>query len=87
MSKSFLDIQVGDIIIVYDEYGHNYEEHYFKVESIEYDKENINEKTNPKGMRCYGIDLDCWNEDLNCYDSDNYISVVSETNFIGFKNV
>jgi len=84
MSKGFLDIKVGDIIIVYDEYNHDYEEHYFRVESIEYDSENSTE-TNPKGMTCYGTDLDCWDEEREDYDTDDYIGVVTEGNFVGFK--
>ena len=84
MERSFLDIQVGDIVIVYDEYGHDCEQHYFKVESIEYDKEYINGEVNPKGMRCYGIDLDCWDEEFQEYDTDDYIGVVTEGNFCGF---
>lgn len=84
LDKGFLDIKVGDTVVVYDEYSHDYEEHYFKVESIEYDKENATE-TNPDGMMCYGTDLDCWNEEINDYDTDDYIGVVTEGNFVCFK--
>lgn len=84
--RTFKDIKVGDTLIVYDEYSHDYEEHYFKVESIEYDKENATE-TNPDGMTCYGTDLDCWDEELGDYDIDGYISVVTESNFVGFKHI
>lgn len=84
MSKGFSDIKEGDIVVVYDEYGHDYEEHYFKVESIGYDDEYIS-KQNPKGMRCYGIDLDCWNEEEKDFDTDDYFGVVTEGNFVRFK--
>lgn len=86
MSKGFLDIEVGDIVIVCDEYSHDYEEHYFKVESIEYEHGCINGELNPRGMRCYGIDLDHWNEEIGGYDTNDYIGVVTEGNFVGFKN-
>lgn len=84
--KDFLDIEVGDDIIVYDEYNHDYEEHHIKIESIEYDKENVTE-TNPKGMVCYGKDLSFWDEEQQDYDGDNYITNVTESNFIRFKEV
>ena len=73
MERGFLDILIGDVVVVCDEYSHDYEEHYFKVTSIEYEEEFINED-NPEGMRCYGEDLDC--------DTDDYIGVVTEGNFI-----
>ena len=76
MSREFLNIKVGDVVIVYDEYSsHDYNEHIIKVESIEYDKENITE-TNPNGMVCYGTDLE--EEEWG----DDYITVVTEVNFI-----
>ena len=37
MHKGFLDIKVGDKVIVFDEYSHDYEEHILEVNSIEYD--------------------------------------------------
>lgn len=78
MKKYFSDIQVGDKVIVCDEYSHDYAEHLLEVTSIEYDKDWIT-KTNPKGMYCYGDDLDRekW--------GDNYISQVHEGNFIRFQ--
>lgn len=87
MNKGFLDIEVGDIVIVYDEYSHDYDEHYFKVEHIEYDDEYINGEYNPKGMRCYGIDLDYWDEEEQDFIGDDYIGVVTEGNFVGFKTI
>lgn len=83
--KGFCDVKVGDIIICYDIYSGDYIETYFEVESVEYDDEYSTE-TNPKGMVCYGKDLDAWDEEDECYINDDYISVVTEENFIGFKN-
>ena len=80
--KTFLDIKIGDIVVVYDKYGHDYEEHRVKVDHIEFDKGFINGEYNPKGMRCYGIDLDFWNEETQEYNTDEYISVVTEGNFV-----
>lgn len=74
MEKKFLDIQVGDKVIVWDEYSHDYNEHILKVDSIEYHEDWITE-TNPKGMHCFGTDLqeDEW--------GDDYITQVHEGNF------
>lgn len=72
--RTFKDIKVGDIVIVYDEYAHNYNEHIIEVESIEYDKENVTED-NPDGMICYGTDLE---EEWG----DDYITVVTIGNFV-----
>ena len=83
--RDFLDIKVGDIVVVYDEYNHDYNEHYIEVESVEYDDCNATE-TNPKGMTCYGKDLNWWNDRLQDYDGDDYITNVTETNFIRFKD-
>ena len=73
--RIFKDIEVGDEVVVYDEYSHDYIEHIIKVDSIEYYNEFIT-KDNPKGMICYGTDLE--EEEL----SDDYITVVTEGNFI-----
>ena len=72
--KNFLDIKIGDVVIVCDEYSRDYSEHIIKVDSIEYDKEYITE-TNPDGMICYGTDLEeeAW--------GDDYVTVVTEGNF------
>ena len=77
MKKNFLDIQIGDVVIVYDEYSHDYNEHIIQVDNIEYDKEYIT-KTNPKGMVCYGKDLE--EEEWG----DDYITVAHEGNFCDF---
>ena len=73
--RTFRDIKVGDIVIVYDEYSHDYNEHIIKVDSIEYDKENVTEN-NPDGMTCYGTDLE--EEEWG----DDYITVVTVGNFV-----
>ena len=80
--ETFKDIKVGDIVIVYNEYSHDYEEHKIKIDSIEYSKEYINKKYNPKGMRFYGIDLSLWDSEIQDYINDDYISVVTEGNFV-----
>ena len=78
MKKNFLDIEIGDAVVVYDEYSHDYNEHILLVDAIEYDKEYITE-SNPKGMVCYGADLDMeeW--------GDDYITQVHEGNFCRFR--
>lgn len=79
MSKGFLDIKVGDEVIVYDENtSHDYLEHILKITSIEYEKDYVTE-TNPKGMHCYGDDLEEgeW--------GDDYLTHVNEVNFVCFK--
>ena len=73
--KKFLDIKIGDVVIVCDEYSRDYSEHIIKVDSIEYDKEYITE-TNPDGMICYGTDLE--EEEWG----DDYVTVVTEVNFM-----
>lgn len=76
-SKGFLDIKVGDKVIVFDEYSHDYAEHILEVNSIEYNSEWATE-TNPKGMHCYGTDLE--EEEWG----DDYVTQVHEGNFCGF---
>lgn len=73
--RTFKDIKVGDVVIVYDEYSHDYNEHIIEVETIEYDKENVTED-NPDGMICYGTDLE--EEEWG----DDYITVVTIGNFV-----
>ena len=77
MKKGFLDIKVGDNVIVFDEYSHDYTEHILEVTGIEYDSEWATE-TNSKGMHCYGTDLD--EEEWG----DDYITQVYEGNFCRF---
>lgn len=73
--RTFKDIQIGDIVIAYDEYSHDYNEHIIQINSIEYDKEYITE-TNPSGMVCHGTDLEEEQWD------DNYITFIHEGNFV-----
>lgn len=77
MKKDFLDIQIGDVVIVCDEYSHDYSQHIVRVDSIEHEGEWITE-TNPEGMYCYGTDLEEneW--------GDDYITQVHEGNFVDF---
>lgn len=79
--KEFLNIEIGDTVIVYD----NYCEHYLLVESIECDEDFITE-TNPDGLHCYGKDLDYWNEELQDYEDDYYVTHILESNFVGFAD-
>ena len=74
MKKNFLNIKVGDKVIVRDEYSHDYTEHILKVDEIEYDEDFITE-TNPRGMHCFGTDTqeNEW--------GDDYITQVHEGNF------
>ncbi len=73
--RTFKDIQIGDIVIAYDEYSHDYNEHIIKIDSIEYDKEYAT-KNNPDGIICYGTDLE--EEEYG----DDYITFVHEGNFV-----
>lgn len=72
--EKFTDIEVGDVVVVFDEYSHDYVQHRIKVESIEYDEENVTEE-NPEGMVCYGTDLD--EEEFG----DDYMTVATIGNF------
>lgn len=79
IEKEYQDVKVGDIVICYDEYNHDYEEHRFCVESIEEDEEYVCEG-NPKGKVLYGNDLTVTPE-----ESDDYIGVVHSGNFVGIE--
>lgn len=76
--KTFLDIKVGDCVVCYDQYSHDYIEHILKIDSIEYDREYITD-TNPKGKVCYGTDQ-TFPED----ECEDYLTVVDEENFVRF---
>ena len=78
--RGFTDIKVGDHVICYDEYSHDYDEHELVIKSIEYEPEYVTE-TNPKGMLCYGDDLSCMDE-TGEYWTDDYITRVDEGNFV-----
>lgn len=73
--KRYTDIQVGDKVICFDEYSHDYIEHLLLVESCEQDKEYITD-TNPEGLVFYGKDL-TYPED----ETDDYITLVTEANY------
>lgn len=81
--KTFIDILVGDKIIIFDPAQHDYEERLFVVESIEHSEENST-TTNPYGITCYGKDLSRWDKDACDYISDDYIGVVTENYFVRF---
>lgn len=70
-----MDVNVGDVIICYDEYNHDYVEHKLKVTSIEENGEYVTE-TNPKGRVLYGDDLTYGDDD------ELMICTVFESNFI-----
>jgi hypothetical protein len=70
----FTEIKVGDRVKCYDEYTHDYNEHEVIVTNIDYESEYATE-TNPKGMICYGDDVD------KEYWGDEYIETVTESNF------
>ena len=80
MSKelTFQDIAVGDIVICYDEYIHDYIEHKVTILSIEYDAENAT-PTNPSGKVCFCEDEGDW--------GDDYIGAVYESNFVCIDTV
>ena len=80
MRKNFLDIEIGDTVICYDEYSHDYCEHELLIEGIEYDEEWITE-TNPRGVKFYGIDLD--EEEWG----DDYLIWATESNFCRVKEL
>lgn len=73
--SSFFDLKVGDVILAYDEYSRDGDVHRVKITSVEYDDANVCEE-NPKGMTCYGDDLD--EEEWG----DDYVTVVTHSNFI-----
>ena len=55
--SEFFNLAEGDVVIAVDEYAHDYVEHRVRIDSIEYDEENVCED-NPKGMVCYCTDID-----------------------------
>lgn len=76
MNNNFLDIQVGDKVIAFDEYSHDYTEHILQIDGYDGDTAYITD-TNPEGVVFYGTDLEAdeW--------GDDYISFVHEGNFVG----
>lgn len=75
MENKFFELKEGDIVLAYDEYSREKDLHRVRINSIEYDKENAYEE-NPKGMTCYGDDLD--EEEWG----DDYVTVVTHSNFV-----
>lgn len=77
MKTNFLDIEIGDIVIVYSEYTRGLVKHILKVDSMRYDNIFIT-KTNPKGLHFFGTDLqkEEW--------GDDYITQIHEGNFLRF---
>lgn len=75
MKNTFLNVEVGDIVIAYDEYSRDLDAHFLKVEHIEEDSEYETE-TNPTGRILYGTDLE--EEEWG----DDYITVVNESTFL-----
>lgn len=71
----FLDIHIGDKVIAFDEYSHDYAEHILRIDNIENDEEYITD-TNPNGVVFYGTDLE--EEEWG----DDYITFVHEGNFV-----
>lgn len=76
MNNNFLDIHIGDNVIAFDEYSHDYVEHILRIDSIENDEAYVT-NTNPNGVVFYGTDLE--KEEWE----DDYITFVHEGNFVG----
>ena len=81
MANDFINIKIGDRVIVFDEYSHDYTQHIILIESKEKDADFIT-KTNPEGIHFFGRDLDYWNEEEDDYEGDDYITNVDEGNFV-----
>lgn len=75
MNKDFFKIKVGDKVVIFNEYSPEHNEHIIKIKGVEY-SEHWSTETNPKGMHCYGDDLEPekW--------GDDYLTQVHEGNFI-----
>ena len=54
--KTITNVKVGDYVICFDEYLHDYEEHELIIHHIESDPEYAT-NTNPLGIVCFGKDL------------------------------
>lgn len=78
--KTYKDIKIGDQVVIYDEYSHDYTEHCMTVTSLECDAEYITE-TNPKGIHYYGNDNDYDEE-----EPDFYLTHIHEGNFVRFAS-
>lgn len=90
VSQKFTDVKVGDLLLAEcnpDEPGHEGCEHYFRIESIGYNTQYINEKDNPRGMYCCGTDLSFDDEAIKKLTENKCITIVTEKNFIRFAFV
>lgn len=76
--KTITNVKVGDHVICFDEYLHDYEEHELIIHHIESDPEYAT-NTNPLGIICFA-------EDLTTDDEEMMLSRVDEGNFICIKN-
>ena len=74
MKSEFLDIKIGDICTVFDEYSREGNAHTLRIDRVEQEEAYMSETT-PKGIVYYGTDLD---EDKW---GDDYITVMHEGNF------
>lgn len=83
MKKTFTDIKVGNLVVVYDEYAHDYTEHIIAIQEVETDEAYITE-SNPTGIKAFGRDLTVWDAQKQEYISDDYISLVHEGNFVRY---
>ena len=81
--KTFTDIKVGDKVIVFDEYAHDYNEHTIEIQEVETDEDYVT-RLNPTGIKAFGKDLTMWDENEQGYLNDDYISLVYQGNFICF---
>jgi hypothetical protein len=77
--KDFDQVKVGDVVICYDEYQHDYVEHEMLVTSIEDDKADVCEG-NLLGRRLYG-------DDTTDENDESRISMVHPGNFVSIRPV
>lgn len=77
--KDFDQVKVGDVVVCYDEYQHDYVEHEMVVTSIEDDKADVCED-NPLGRKLYG-------NDITDYSDESMICMVHPGNFVSIRPV
>lgn len=70
--SAFKSVKVGDKVVCFDQYSHDYVEHTLLIESTEYSEE--------EGLVAYGKDLS-YPEEEGC---DNYIERVDDSTFVRF---
>lgn len=71
--RTFADVKVGDKVVCFDEYSHDYVEHTLLITSIETSEE--------EGVIAYGEDLTYPEE-----ESDDYIGRVDASTFVRFAD-